>query len=106
MFLTTYKQNAITFNQIQESLKIYDSTEIKTTEKNEVIKTFAEELDKVEFTPENISLAVNKTKEITGAKGKELFMPIRLATTYQEHGPELAKAIYLFGEELIKGRLK
>ena len=33
-------------------------------------------------------------------------MPIRMASTYQEHGPELAKAIFLFGEETIKGRLK
>jgi glutamyl-tRNA synthetase len=55
---------------------------------------------------ENIQNAINKTKEITGKSGKDLFMPIRMITTYQKHGPELAKAIYLFGEELILKRLK
>ncbi|CRH46223.1 Uncharacterised protein [Chlamydia trachomatis] len=32
-------------------------------------------------------------------------MPIRIATTYEEHGPELAKAIYLFGEKIVFERL-
>jgi len=106
MFLDTYKQNAITFLQIKAALKIYDNTDVNSHESTEVINTFREELNSLEFTPENIKLAINNTKEKTGAKGKELFMPIRLVTTYQEHGPELAKAIYLFGEKLIKERLK
>ncbi|SFW06127.1 Uncharacterised protein [Chlamydia abortus] len=33
-------------------------------------------------------------------------MPIRIATTYEEHGPELAKAIFLFGKEIVFERLK
>lgn len=106
MFLDTYKQNAITFNQIKESLKIYEDKSIKHIEKNEVVKAFSETLNKVSFSPEGIQEAINFTKNTTGEKGKDLFMPIRKATTYQDHGPELAKAIYLFGEELIKERLK
>lgn len=105
MFLDTYKQNAITFNQIKDSLKIYEDDSVKIVEKNDVVQTFAKELDKVPFTPEGIQEAINSTKMITEQKGKNLFMPIRLSTTYQEHGPELAKAIYLFGEKLIKERL-
>lgn len=34
-------------------------------------------------------------------KGKDLFMPIRIFTSYQEHGPELAKVIYLIGKEQV-----
>ena len=105
LFVTTYKQSAVRYSDIQESLKIYDDHSVKKMTLNEVLKTFATELNKVEFTPENIQACINKTKEITGAKGKELFMPIREVTTYQEHGPELAKAIYLFGEKTIKERL-
>lgn len=41
----------------------------------------------------------------TGKKGKELFMPIRLALTAMEHGPELKSMIYLLGKEKILKRL-
>ncbi|TNK89061.1 glutamate--tRNA ligase, partial [Mycoplasmopsis pullorum] len=71
-----------------------------------VVRTFASLLSDSDFSVDSIQNAINKTQEITGAKGKKLFMPIRLATTYVEHGPELAKAIYLFGSEIILGRLK
>lgn len=106
LFISTYKMNAVTYKDIQNSLKIYDDVSVKPMEDLPVLKVFAEELNKVDFTVEAISDVVNKTKEITGEKGKNLFMPIRNATTYQEHGPELAKAIFLFGEELVKARLK
>jgi glutamyl-tRNA synthetase len=33
-------------------------------------------------------------------------MPIRKMATGVEHGPELAKAIFLFGEDKVKARLK
>ncbi|SGA03041.1 Glutamate--tRNA ligase [Mycoplasmopsis arginini] len=57
------------------------------------------------FTIENIQNAIELTKKELGVKGKDLFMPIRIATTYEEHGPELAKAIYLFGEKIVFERL-
>ncbi|MCK5946032.1 MAG: glutamate--tRNA ligase [Mycoplasmataceae bacterium] len=106
LFVSTYKQSASRYSDIQNSLTLFDDHSIKKVEMTDVIKTFSDELSKVEFTPENIQTAINNTKDITGAKGKDLFMPLRNVTTYQEHGPELAKAIFLFGEETIKGRLK
>ncbi|MCK5867441.1 MAG: glutamate--tRNA ligase, partial [Mycoplasmataceae bacterium] len=106
LFVETYKQNAITYSMIQKSLAIYDNKEVKDMESTEVLKTFANEISKRSFEVVQIQEAINATKGITGAKGKELFMPLREVTTYQEHGPELAKAIYLVGEELVKERLK
>jgi nondiscriminating glutamyl-tRNA synthetase len=38
---------------------------------------------------------VERLKTSTGAKGKALFMPLRLALTGLEHGPELVRAIPL-----------
>ena len=38
---------------------------------------------------------VERLKTATGAKGKNLFMPLRLAMTGLEHGPELVKSIPL-----------
>ncbi|QEH62388.1 glutamyl-tRNA synthetase [Spiroplasma chinense] len=34
-------------------------------------------------------------------KGKDLFMPIRIFSTFSEHGPELAKTIALIGKEKV-----
>ena len=41
----------------------------------------------------------------TGTKGKALFMPLRLALTGQEHGPELAALLPLIGREKALKRL-
>lgn len=109
LFVDTYKQSAYSYNEILEYKKIYDSPSqqapIINNEDHEVIKVFAKLLFEKEFTIDNIQDSINKTQTITNKKGKKLFMPIRLATTYIEHGPELAKAIYLFGKKIIKERM-
>src|SRR5215212_7987492 len=42
----------------------------------------------------------------TGAKGKALFMPLRLALTGLEHGPELAALLPLIGPDAARARLR
>jgi glutamyl-tRNA synthetase len=44
-------------------------------------------------------------KEKTGRKGKDLFMPLRLALTGLEHGPELKLMLPLIGEVETRRRL-
>ncbi len=44
-------------------------------------------------------------KEKTGAKGRALFMPLRLALTAHEHGPELKNLLPLIGRERALARL-
>ncbi len=44
-------------------------------------------------------------KAETGAKGKDLFMPLRLAVTGQAQGPEMASVLPLIGREQIIARL-
>jgi len=44
-------------------------------------------------------------KEKTGAKGKTLFMPLRLALTGLDHGPELKALLPLIGRERTLARL-
>ncbi|MGI9462905.1 MAG: glutamate--tRNA ligase, partial [Aestuariivirgaceae bacterium] len=48
----------------------------------------------------------NNLKETTGRKGKGLFMPLRLALTGLDHGPELASLLPLIGREKAIARLK
>ena len=45
-------------------------------------------------------------KEATGAKGKALFMPLRLILTGQAHGPDMATLVPMIGRERIVQRLK
>ena len=49
---------------------------------------------------------VAAVKEKTGRKGKELFMPLRLALTGMEHGPEMKTVLALIGRERAEKRLK
>jgi glutamyl-tRNA synthetase len=57
------------------------------------------------FTPEAWKDWTGALKASTGRKGKDLFMPLRRALTGQEHGPELANLLTLWGEEGTRARL-
>jgi glutamyl-tRNA synthetase len=52
------------------------------------------------------NLWLTKIKEKTNRKGKELFMPIRLALSGKEHGPELKFLVNLIAREEILKRLR
>ena len=45
-------------------------------------------------------------KQATGAKGKALFAPLRLALTGREHGPELKQLLPLIGRARAAARLE
>ena len=51
------------------------------------------------------SVWTSAVKETTGAKGKALFMPLRLILTGQAHGPDMASLAPLIGRERIVRRL-
>ncbi len=109
LFVDTYKQSCTTISELKDNLNFYLNPKQKLNipyESNEILKTFYSLLLETSFTVENIQQTINRTKEICNVKGKDLFMPIRIATTFEEHGPELAKAIFLFGEEIVLKRIK
>ena len=75
-----------------EELEFLESDEIIP----KVIETFKEEVMNInEWNVDSINLAINNVKEKTGAKGKLLYMPIRIKASGFMHGPELADTIYL-----------
>lgn len=72
----------------------------------EVLRAFLEQIEALEaFEADAIKAAMKAVQKQTGQKGKKLFMPIRVATTGQTHGPDLPQAIALIGKEKIKNRL-
>lgn len=67
-----------------------------------VLTAFKEKLEAMtdeEFQPENIFPQIKAVQKETGIKGKNLFMPIRIAVSGEMHGPELPNTIYLLGRQ-------
>jgi glutamyl-tRNA synthetase len=58
-----------------------------------------------EPTPETWKPWTEAVKAETGAKGRALFMPLRLALTGLDHGPELAPLLPFMGRDRIMARL-
>lgn len=66
----------------------------------QVLEAFSAQLKEVEpFEADEIKKAIKNVQKETGVKGKNLFMPIRVAVTGQQHGPQLNEAIELLGRE-------
>ncbi|SFJ80991.1 glutamate--tRNA(Gln) ligase /glutamyl-tRNA synthetase [Bacillus sp. 71mf] len=73
----------------------------------EVLRVFAAELEALEeVEPATVKATIKAVQKQTGQKGKGLFMPIRVATTGQTHGPELPNAIALLGKEKVLNRVR
>jgi glutamyl/glutaminyl-tRNA synthetase len=53
-----------------------------------------------------LRMLMSKTGELTGEKGKNLFMPIRAITTGKLHGLELPVLFELLGREKIIKRIE
>jgi glutamyl-tRNA synthetase len=66
----------------------------------------AELLPEGEWSVETWNEWIAKVKDVSGRKGKELFMPIRLALTGMEHGPELKDILPLIGRDKVTARLQ
>ena len=68
---------------------------------------FKVQLESLEsFDADSIKAAIKVVQKETGVKGKNLFMPIRVVTTGQTHGPELPSAISLIGKEKVIARVE
>ncbi len=111
------KNDLVTLADVKNHIDIFFdnkfnfSTEAKQLLEKEgsilVVQTFAEYLQADAKAAEEIYPAAMKyVKEKTGAKGKDLFMPIRAALTGRLHGPELDKVFAILGKDTALSRLK
>ncbi|MND72909.1 Glutamate--tRNA ligase [compost metagenome] len=104
-FWEAVKPNLTKFADVAEMAKIV------TGPVTPVIEDAAFAAAALEVLPEVIdagawSAWTTAVKEKTGAKGKGLFMPLRLALTGQAHGPDMAAMAPLIGRDAIVRRLK
>ena len=111
------KTDLTTLADIGANIEIFFDDKYKLTDEakellekdsaRKVVKTFVEYLDTHNSEPDNLYTAAMKyVKEKTGAKGKELFMPVRAAITGNVHGPELDKVFAILGKDVALRRLK
>ena len=112
------KERVSTLSEIPEKLRtiLDNNVEYETEEAEKTIKesqidvlmdAFAEELDLVEEIDEEFSTTIlKKIQKKTGIKGKNLFMPVRIALTGQQHGPDLDKIILVLGKDNILKRIE
>ncbi len=103
--------------EFPEKLEFLFGNEIKLGEEElEVLKTdsILDVINHIEFEVNQVDevdmeLAqglMKKVQKATGVKGKNLFMPSRVALTGSVHGPEFASILYLLGKENILERLE
>ncbi|GAA0853667.1 glutamate--tRNA ligase [Paenibacillus glucanolyticus] len=59
-----------------------------------------------EFNAPKIAALIKEVQKETGFKGKQLFMPIRVALTGQTHGRDLNQTIWLLGKDRVLDRLR
>jgi nondiscriminating glutamyl-tRNA synthetase len=78
----------------EEDLKI-----INTDNAKNVLRVFKEILQNNEITRDNFKQLMDEVSKKTGAKGKNLYMPIRIATTGNAHGPELIFILPILGSK-------
>lgn len=69
------------------------------------VASAAETLPPAPWNQETWASWTNAIKAKTGRKGKDLFMPLRLALTGVEHGPEMKTFLPIIGPERVKARL-
>jgi glutamyl-tRNA synthetase len=82
------------------------STDIEPViEDKALCATAAQLLPQAPFTAETWSVWTNAVKSATGAKGRALFHPLRLALTGQETGPDMKSLLPLIGRERAVKRL-
>lgn len=73
----------------------------------ELLEALEEEVKaEEEITLEEANKLMKKIQKKTGIKGKNLYMPARVALTGVMHGPELGNIIYLLGKDEIVDRIE
>lgn len=72
-----------------------------------VMTAFKAQLEAMEtLEADAIKAAIKAVQKETGAKGKGLFMPIRVVATGQTHGPDLPNALALLGKDKVLSRVE
>jgi nondiscriminating glutamyl-tRNA synthetase len=112
-----YQEQLISASHIVELSEVFFRTHLELDEEANgilgeaqvptVLSAFLAKIEGTdEFTAANMAVLIKEVQKETGFKGKQLFMPIRVALTGQTHGRDLNQTIFLLGKEVVQNRLK
>jgi glutamyl-tRNA synthetase len=97
--------NLTTMEDILHWWRVIEDRVTPVIEDAEFVHTAASLLPPEPWDGETWRAWTNDLKAKTGRKGKELFMPLRLALTGEAHGPEMKDLLPLIGREKALERL-
>jgi glutamyl-tRNA synthetase len=98
-FWNIVRANIITLNDIHAWAQVAYGSIAPVVSDAGFLKQAAEVLPPAPWDDQTWHVWTEKLKAKTGRKGKDLFMPLRLALTTFDHGPEMKFLLPLIGEE-------
>ena len=109
-FFTKIKENLENLQEAEEWFQVFhDETlnflDLLTLEDQDFIKQFGEIITQLNTT-NWAEISTHLKQKFPARTGKKLFLPIRIAITGKEHGPEMNFILEELGVDLIKKRLK
>ncbi len=116
--LLSVREKVETLSQVVNHTKIYFDPQLtfenedaraiaQSTTSRQIFATFCEELSRVTAIDTNSFREIMKSvQKITGIKGKELWIPIRVGLTGQVHGPDLGIIVEVLGREKCLERVR
>jgi len=111
--LPIFKDNIEHFDQLPERLDFlsedfsYENPAlIESSESHQIFQEALSTLKESEGASLDYQTFVNAVKSKVTAKGKNLFLPLRVAITGKEHGPELKRIFPVFGIAGVRKRLE
>lgn len=104
-FWDAVKVNLKKFSDVREWWQVVEGPIEPVIEDADFCMSALELLPEEPFDETSWGTWTGAVKEATGAKGKALFQPLRLALTGKAHGPEMKTLLPLIGREQVVGRL-
>lgn len=117
ILVDTVKESLSSLIEIVEKVKFVFDDEVEAIEESalellkgeqvpELMAAIKDELSSIDKVDMEYAKTFMKTiQKATGIKGKNLFMPTRVAITGSEHGPEMINILYLLGKDKIIKRV-
>ncbi len=105
-FWEVARENVETLADAQAWWRLVEGPVAPVIEDSDFASAAAELVPDGPYDGDSWSAFTTAVKERTGAKGKNLFKPLRLALTGQGHGPDMARLFALIGPEKARARLR
>lgn len=104
-FWDVVRPNLEKLSDVEDWRRVVEGPVSVDVQENEYLSTALELLPPGAVGPDTWKEWTGALKSETGRKGRDLFLPLRLALTGEDHGPEMAKLLPLLGDEKIRERL-